>query len=166
MKKVSSNFWIIFCGLAVLVLDFFSKRWIVTHLAQNTGFEVFENFHGISFSIVHATNRGAAWGIFAAYPYTLLVLRILIILFLLGLFLREQLTAKSKLPFALIIGGALGNVLDFFIYGHVVDYFAFTFWGYGFPAFDVADTAIFCGVSLLVLQWLHAHFFKGKHPSK
>lgn len=166
MKKVFSKYWFILAGLAVLLLDFCSKRWIVTNLAQNAGFTVFEDFHGVSFSIVHATNRGAAWGLFSSYPYALLVLRISIILFLLWLFLRGELSAKSRLPVVLILGGALGNVLDFFLYGHVVDYFLFNLWGYHFPAFDVADTAIFCGMALLVIQWFYAHFIAKKHTRK
>jgi signal peptidase II len=57
----------------------------------------------------------------------------------------------------LIIAGGIGNILDYFIYGHVVDMFHFILWGYSFPVFNVADASIFMGiVSLLWMSWKNA----------
>lgn len=149
-------------GLCVLLLDFFSKRWIIAHLAFGGGFHVF-SFGGITLDIVYATNRGAAWGVFAKYPYILLAVRLFIIALLLTMVFLGRISKNARLPFALIIGGAIGNIIDFFVYGHVIDFIAFTFWGYVYPVFNVADSAIFCGVALLVIQWWHA---KNQHAKK
>lgn len=59
-----------------------------------------------------------------------------------------------QIPLILIIAGAVGNVADFFLYGHVVDMLHFVFWGYDFPIFNVADSAISIGIGLLfVISW-------------
>ena len=53
--------------------------------------------------------------------------------------------------FALIIGGALSNILDRIIYGSVIDFINFSFW----PAFNIADSAITIGVILLIIKFIH-----------
>lgn len=140
-----------------MLADFFSKRWIIAHLSIGSSFLVFRDFLGIQFSITHATNRGAAWGVLANYPHALLILRLVTVVSLFALVYLKWTHKRAEIPFILILSGALGNIIDFFLYGHVVDFFAFTFWGYPFPVFNVADSAIFCGMALLVIYWL---FFK------
>ena len=61
---------------------------------------------------------------------------------------------------ALVLGGALGNVIDRVILGHVVDFLYFHYQGYSFPAFNVADSAISVGAFLLIWDSLF-----GKHPA-
>lgn len=118
------------------------------------GIGVFSNFLGIEFSLVHATNRGAAWGIFADWQMGLLILRILMILILLGYALFFNQRRILSFPLALIIAGATGNVLDFFLYGHVIDMFHFVFWHYDYPVFNVADSAIFVGIAWFIFDSL------------
>lgn len=161
----------IFLGLFVYLLDFTTKYATnaylpLMHGQLMHGFEleypyggigVFKNFLGIEFSITHQINRGAAWGFFSEYQLPLLFLRIALII---GLCLYAYLgnkgrsTAESRLnvPLALIIAGALGNVTDFFLYGHVVDMLHGVFFGYDFPVFNVADSAIFIGIVLMIIQ--------------
>jgi len=128
------------------------------------GIGVFKNFFGIEFSLIHATNKGAAWGMLSNFQEYLLVFRIVLIC---GLLIYALFINKHKLwevPLALIIAGALGNVIDFFLYGHVVDMLHFVLWGYDFPVFNIADVAIFCGISsLFIISWLEN---KGSANSK
>lgn len=115
------------------------------------GIGVFKNFFGIEFSISHQINHGAAWGIFADFQIYLLYLRIALIVVLLvyALFLNRH--TGWGIPLALIIAGATGNVVDYFLYGHVVDMLHFVLWGYDFPVFNVADTSIFFGITSLII---------------
>jgi len=53
-------------------------------------------------------------------------------------------------PFALILTGAVGNVLDYFVYGHVIDMLHFVLWTYDFPVFNIADSLITLGVAGLM----------------
>ena len=119
------------------------------------GIGVFQDVAGVEFSIIHATNKGAAWGILSDFQDYLLIFRILLICSLVAYMLFFNKNKQWQIPLAMIIGGALGNVLDFFIYGHVVDMLHFVLWGYDFPVFNVADSAIFLGIcTLFVMSWL------------
>lgn len=161
-----NSLWLLalFAFLTVLAFDASSKYWIqhnLLTLGQSPyiypygGRPIFKDFFGVNFSIVHATNRGAAWGVLADHHTFLLWVRIALIA-LLGVytFVFNQ-KASHRIPLALILAGAVGNIADFFIYDHVVDMFKVDLWGYHYPVFNVADCAIFIGVF-----WLF--FFSGR----
>jgi len=57
-----------------------------------------------------------------------------------------------QVPLTMIIAGAVGNVVDSFVYGHVIDMVHFVFWGYSFPVFNVADSCIFLGVVSMMVE--------------
>lgn len=118
------------------------------------GIAVFQGWHGIDFSIVHVINKGAAWGIFASLQQHLLYARVAIIGGLLTYLLFVKANPYRKFCLMLITTGALGNVVDYFVYGHVVDMFYFIFWGYSYPVFNIADSAIFIGIVLLIVEAL------------
>lgn len=172
-----SNSWLnsgklaAFLGIFVFLVDLLTKfltahflplSYLHEQIYPYGGIGVFKNFLGIEFSITHATNRGAAWGILAEYQSYLLLLRIILVgalLFYIILFNKD----RSRLfPLVLIVAGAAGNVLDYFIYGHVVDMFHFIFWGYDYPVFNVADSSIFIGIVWLFL--LSSSRSKSKQP--
>ena len=144
-------------------LDFISKYWVHHHLPRIEfasslfpygGIGIFKDFFGIDFCITHAANIGGAWNLLSTHPNLLLYLRLVIILslFIFIIFFNKQ--SSRNIPFILIAIGAIGNILDTFIYGAVVDMLYFNLWGYSFPIFNIADTMIFCGVSSLMVQML------------
>lgn len=116
------------------------------------GIGVFEDVCGVQFSIIHATNTGTLWGLFPQAPGLLACVRLVVVGVLLGYLIRARRQPALALPLSLILAGAIGNIVDFFLYGHVVDMFFFQFWGWGYPVFNVADSAIFLGVVWLVLR--------------
>ena len=118
------------------------------------GIGVFKDFLGVEFSIAHRTNTGAAWGFFADYPIALLVLRIFLVGGLAFYLFTLNAGHSWRIPLVLVLVGAVGNILDFFLYGHVVDMFHFILWGYDYPVFNIADTAIFVGVAWLIFLTL------------
>lgn len=154
----------LFVGLAVFLLDQLSKFFVASALPLMDhhpyvypygGIGIFSHFLGIEFSITHATNTGAAWGMLNQYQVPLTVLRVFLIGGTILYFLFYNKRPAWQIPLALIIAGAVGNLIDFFTYGHVVDMFHFILWGYDFPVFNIADSAISIGVgSLLLLSWL------------
>lgn len=118
------------------------------------GIGIFKNFLGIEFSLSHQINHGAAWGILADYQISLLYLRIVLIAFLFFYIVFFNKKPERNTPLVLIIAGATSNVIDYFLYGHVVDMLHFVLWGYDFPVFNLADSAIFIGVAYLLGQSL------------
>ncbi|HEY2810649.1 MAG TPA: signal peptidase II [Rhabdochlamydiaceae bacterium] len=162
MKWTKAIFFFFFaCGilLADQLLKVYVHYSIVPiHLSSSVypfgGIGVLREWHGIDFAITHVINRGAAWGILASFQDYLLYARILIIGGLLSYILFVTTSRLRKFCFVLIATGAIGNVLDTFIYGHVIDMFYFILWGYSNAVFNLADAAIFCGVAVLLLEAL------------
>jgi signal peptidase II len=158
-RRYGYTAWLIILGLFLLFLDFITKAYIYHILPfydSCTGLRcysipVFHDFLGIDFSISLAFNRGAAWGVFSDFQFILLFVRVIAILgmFLYLFFVNQNRTAN--IPLILIISGALGNVIDFFLYGFVVDFLQFNLWGYNFPVFNLADTWITIGVFWLFI---------------
>jgi len=136
-------------------------KWLVAHNLPHVGWAhplypyggvgVFKDFLGIQLAIVHATNKGAAWGAMADWQTYLMAARIVIALGLLIYLLFFCRNRVLETPLCLIVAGAFGNIVDFFLYGHVVDMWCFHFWGYAYPIFNVADAVIFIGVLWLLL---------------
>ncbi|MBA2728316.1 MAG: signal peptidase II [Parachlamydiaceae bacterium] len=150
-------FW---TSLLILSIDFLTKFWTNANLPlmgyaypvyPYGGIPVFSNFLGIEFSISHLINHGAAWGMLSGYQDLLLIARICLIGgMLLYLFYFNQ-VKEFRFPLALVILGAIGNIIDYFVYGHVVDMLHFVLWGYDFPVFNVADSAVTIGIFWLLI---------------
>jgi signal peptidase II len=164
-----------FLACAILLADAILKGYVhywipPIHLSSSSypfgGIGVFRDWHGVDFAIAHVMNKGAAWGIFASIQQYLLYFRILIIGGLLSYLVFAKTSGFRKLCMVLIATGAIGNVLDTFIYGHVVDMFYFILWGYSYPVFNIADAAIFCGIALLLIEALAAKLRSGKSAKK
>jgi signal peptidase II len=150
----------------IFILDYYSKMYVTSFFEPPLysspvfpfgGISIFRNFLGIDFCIHHVTNRGAAWGLFSTFQEALLLFRISVIIGLIIYMVRSPKAKPFYFPLTLIITGALGNVVDYFLYGHVVDMFHFIFWGRHYPVFNIADSAIFCGI---VWICLHSYFSK------
>ena len=146
-------------ALLILSVDFASKIYVHTHLPlmqageyPYDGIPVFQGIGGVDFAIVHVLNRGVAWGWLAGWQDYLPYLRLGIIAALAAYFVSSRVGREQRGYLILIIAGALGNVIDYFLYHHVVDMFYFVCWGFSYPVFNVADSAIFCGIVGLILR--------------
>ena len=160
LMKLSSWYVCIAIGLGLFFLDLVTKQLVIHYLpsphelfiGKGQDIVIFQHFLGISCSITHAVNTGAAWGYFGDFPHLLLVLRIFLISCLACYLIFWPVPGKFRLPLILILSGAIGNVLDFFLYGHVIDMLHFVFWGYDYPVFNVADSLIFIGTFLILFM--------------
>ena len=107
-------------------------------------------------SLVMVWNRGISFGMLnhlnvAAYvPYAIIAVSVAIVGVLARMAIKTEL-GSERLGYALVIGGALGNVIDRLRYGAVADFFYFHIGALGWPAFNVADAAICIGVFILLL---------------
>ena len=109
---------------------------------------------GITFSLNTIVNSGAAWGVFQGHPGLLFMVRAAIVAGLISYLLffnRGKSPTVSLWPLWLVVVGAIGNGIDYLVYGHVIDFFHFCFWGTSFPIFNLADCYITIGVLSLLL---------------
>ncbi|HYP67855.1 MAG TPA: signal peptidase II [Thiobacillaceae bacterium] len=110
------------------------------------------------FSLVHVHNTGAAFSFLADAAgwqrYLFLAIGLGASAFMLHLLNRHRDDNLMAISLALILGGALGNIIDRSWHGFVVDFFYFHYRAFTFPAFNVADSAISVGAALLILDAL------------
>ena len=105
------------------------------------------------FSLTYVENRGAAFGILQNQRWFLVILPLLIIASaILYLILHRKESLLSRVNLAVILGGAIGNLIDRMIHGYVVDMFHATF--INFPVFNVADMAVVFGTLIMAWQLL------------
>jgi len=137
----------------VLAADQISKWAALDHFNQAPSQIEVTSF----FNLVLVWNRGVSFGMFGGAgswgPWALVGLAVVISIFLSVWMVRAD-TRTTALGLALIIGGAVGNVIDRVRFGAVVDFLDFHAMGYHWPAFNVADSAITIGAAVLILESL------------
>lgn len=141
---------------------------VLSHFEYGESIKIIQNF----FNLTYVRNTGAAFGFLASADPTFRVPFFLIIpivaMIVLG-FLYRDLPKNAKwrtLALGLVSGGAIGNLIDRIRLGYVVDFLDFHYMNkYYFPAFNVADTAICIGVSLLLLSTVTIKQKEGRDAS-
>lgn len=138
-------------ALVVLVLDFVTKRWVESGLFYGEHIPVTSFFN-----LVLTYNAGAAFSFLSDaagwqrwFFSSIAGGASIMIIYLLRKHEADKLFCTAL---SLILGGAVGNLWDRLTLGHVVDFLDFYIGTYHWPAFNVADSAIFVGAMLLILQ--------------
>lgn len=154
--KLKRNLAFITIISVIVGLDFISKALLSPYFFKGSETKVsILNVTGaipLNVTIIPAYNKGAAFGLFANYISALLPLRVIVILaMLIYLFSHKSLAVKHFLPILFIIGGALGNIIDFFLYGHVFDFIRIGWGTHYFPIFNPADCFITTGAFWFIL---------------
>ena len=139
-------------GLFALLLgaDALIKYWVHTFVTEPI--VVWKGSFGIDFILQYVTNKGVAWGLFPSMHKVILLVRLLVIAGVLAYLLFKSNPFKKQVFLVCLLSGAVGNVLDSFLYGYVVDMFHFVFWGRSYGIFNFADAMIFfgsCGLFIL-----------------
>ena len=143
-------------SLAVLFLDQWTKGIITRTMEVHQSRTILDDF----FDLTYVRNTGAAFGLFASVDSSMkaIVLNsVAVVVFLIVSAYALRSSHKSvrlQVGLALILGGAVGNLLDRVRFGYVVDFLDFSISGHHWPAFNVADSAICVGVGLLFLDML------------
>jgi len=143
-------------ALGIILLDRATKLAIIQTLRLGQGIPVIPGF----FDIVFVLNPGAAFGLLATLSdevrnplfIFISILAVVLIVFYHTRYLRSHRLVSVAL--GLVLGGAVGNLIDRLRYGMVVDFLDVHAGPYHWPAFNVADSAISIGVSLMILDML------------
>lgn len=152
IKGIKEYLFVAVSAVSVLLIDFLSKNKIISIFKDG----IIEKIHVNEYlDFILVFNTGISYGLFSGggdfQKWILISLSILIIIFLLSL-IRNESTILSKLSISFIIGGALGNVLDRFTYGAVVDFISLHAKGFSWYIFNIADMFIVLGVILFILS--------------
>ena len=138
---------LILIAVAVVALDQLSKYMIASSLEIGQSIAVIDNF----FYITYVSNPGAAFGMF---PYQTAFFVIITIIVALVIVYYYRLLAKGhrwlRFGLALMLGGALGNLIDRVRGVYVVDFLNFTIWP---PVFNLADSAIVIGIAVFLIAF-------------
>ncbi len=139
-------------GAAVAVIDQLVKWWIIDWLAEPPGFVAVLPV----FNLVMVWNRGVRFGLLGDADRAPDVMAGIAGLVVIGLVIwlnrvTQRLLAAS---IGLIVGGALGNIVDRLVYGAVADFVDLHAGGFHWPAFNVADAAITVGVAVMLIDSL------------
>ena len=140
--------------LVVILLDQLSKAWVLSVMDGNAPSKIITSF----FTLVLWWNKGVSFSLLGnntVSPYVLVALSVVISAMLARLASKTTISAE-RIGYAMIIGGALANVVDRVRYGAVVDFLYFHIGELGWPAFNVADSSICIGVALLLIYLLKA----------
>ena len=143
-------------SLVIVVLDQLAKLVVVRSMRLGQNIPIVPGFFDLTFVL----NPGAAFSLFATLPewirnpffILISVAAAVLIVAYRSRYLRENRLASVSL--ALILGGAIGNLIDRLRYGVVVDFLDAHIYQYHWPIFNVADSAISVGVTLLLFEML------------
>jgi signal peptidase II len=138
----------------VILLDWFSKQRVSEALELYRPQEIFS---WLNITLAH--NYGAAFSFLAdaggwQRTFFIVLASVVSVVLLVWLLRLPRHEWRTALGLSLVLGGAVGNLADRIRLGYVVDFIDVHFSGWHYPAFNVADSAITCGVALLLLDAL------------
>jgi signal peptidase II len=146
-------------ALLVVALDRWTKRLVAARIGMYAHIQIIPGF----FRLTHTENTGAAFSLFADSPahwkiavligFSVVAMAIVIVL----LWKQSRPLTMPGIALSLILGGAAGNLWDRATSGRVVDFLLFYVRQYQWPVFNLADSSIVIGASLLVLEILFSH---------
>lgn len=135
---------------AVLIVDQWTKRWATDVLRDGAPIRVI----GDLVKLTYTRNSGVAFGLGAGshFPYWIFSLAAAVGIVAL-LLLRPDRPALQRVALGLVLGGAVGNLIDRVRFGEVVDFILLSWRQWQFPVFNVADSAVTVGVAIFALVW-------------
>lgn len=141
MKKI------ILISILTLIIDILTKQLVLNFMLEHQSLTVIKDF----FSITFAKNTGVAFSLLEGKVPLIIIITSIIIIFILKYIKTTNPNKYEIICYGLIIGGSLGNLIDRLIYGYVIDFLDFNLFGYAFPIFNLADTAIVIGIFMLII---------------
>lgn len=139
---------ILLLALVVVIIDQLSKFYIQTHMTIGMSMPVIQDI----FHITYILNPGAAFGLFEHQTSFFVIIAICMVIAVIYFYPRIPRQYRLlNLGTGLMVGGAVGNVIDRIKTGYVVDFFDFRIW----PIFNIADIGIVCGVGCIIFTIMY-----------
>jgi signal peptidase II len=141
--------WLLFFGVAaaVLIVDQPSKAWVVANIVPGTSIPIV----GELVRLIHSRNDGALFGLFGTAAPVLAIASIGVLALIVGYHARSGRSPLLSVALGLLMGGALGNLIDRIRLGYVVDWVDMGLGSIRFWTFNIGDAAISVAILLLLL---------------
>ena len=140
---------IIAISLLVIIIDIITKLLVTSNLILNNSITIIPNF----FYLTYVHNYGGAWSIFNNSTLAITIISFVIIIGIIYYLLKNKVTKKIEvIGYSLLLGGAIGNLIDRVINGYVIDFLDFYVFGYDYPIFNIADIGIVVGIIILIIS--------------
>lgn len=137
-------------GAAILTIDQMTKLLVVENMEIGQSIPILGEF----LQLTSHRNAGAAWGMFQGQMIFFYIVTVIVIALLMYIYKKE---AKDnflmQLSITLLLAGAIGNFIDRVLFQQVVDFVDVLIFGYDFPIFNVADSALTIGVILMLIEF-------------
>ena len=139
-------------AVVIFTLDQLSKTIVSANLPLGKSWMPIDVV-GAWLRVTHVQNSGAAFGMFRDGGMFFLIVAVVVVLGIVRYYLTNLHTAPSwmRVALGLMLGGALGNLVDRIRFGYVVDFIDFGYRANWWPVFNVADSSVFIGVTLLAI---------------
>ena len=144
---LKKEYWIIFF------------TFLIDQITKYFGHKIFYYKVTSFFNIAFSKNYGTTFGFFQCYPcWTHRIIFLMIaVIFVFAVFLLTQAKKTSeRIAYSMIVGGALGNIVDRLSYGYVIDFLQFHYQRWYYPVFNFADAFIVIGIGILILFQLRS----------
>ena len=152
--KGSKWLFIVTTAGVMVLLDYTTKRLIETFVSAHETIPLLPFLR-----VVHVKNPGAAFGIFSNLSNSVFIIISIVAIILLAIYLLKTVDRLEVFSISLIVGGAIGNLIDRLTIGKVIDFIDFFVGRWHWPAFNVADSALTVGIIIFILsnirQWKH-----------
>lgn len=136
--------------VSIFLLDRITKVLVINKLTLGKSLSVIDGF----FNITYVNNHGAAFGIMDGKVIFIVVVSVLIFAYLTYEIRKDSHSKLITTSISFVIGGLLGNLFDRVVYGHVIDFLDFNFFGHDFAIFNIGDSFIVIGTILLAIGFL------------
>ena len=151
MKK--KHIWIV---IAVLLIDQLSKLAADMNMVLGERISIIPGF----FHLTYMQNSGAAWSMLEGKMWFFYMVSVVALVMMI-MFYRHQESEWNQIALAFMIGGTIGNFADRLCFQYVRDFLDFIIFGYDFPIFNIADSALCIGVGLILMDAIWEQFGNG-----
>jgi len=136
--------YILLIVLSIIAIDQITKYFVISYLTPFDSIEIFPFLH-----LVIVRNTGAAFGMFRNFGSTFFVgISVLAVIFIVYLLIKSS---YNFIGLSLVLGGAIGNLIDRILYGKVVDFIDFSIGKFHWYTFNVADSSLTVGIIVIFL---------------
>ncbi|MBT4541085.1 signal peptidase II [Candidatus Woesearchaeota archaeon] len=144
MKKTKQHYkYLIYLPILVIIIDQITKILVTSLMQLHQSIPIIPKI----FHLTYISNTGTLFGLFQDANSFFLWFSIILVGLI--LFLYDKFNKTEAIIFSLVIGAAIGNLIDRIVYGHVIDFLDFRIW----PVFNVADVVVTCSVIFLAIYF-------------